>query len=992
MKIFLLLLMSMYASSSGAQHPSWQNYTTQEGLPSNEIYYMMQDSRGLLWFSTGQGICRFNGYEFTRPIDTSAAATGSTFQIVEDAKGRIWYMNLNATLSIIENDTVRSWEHNHLLKSFVKKHKTTWRFAVGKDGTVWVPSWASGFLVVQRDGTHQTIPESNQNGIVFSEIGGQIINASKTNQDNAAELVLQHRMGQTPEIIRWQNGKAESLGRLPIDYSKGMAGKMWGIWRLRNGDFIAACLNTFYLIRENHLIWYGQKENSPETILQDIDGSILMTVSKGENKGLLRFRSLEHFQRNEFNNLLPGYQVDQVLRDQEGGWWASTDVGVFYCKNPHLDIFDTTDGLPSADVKALTSDGHEKVYAGLRQPDIAMFQHGVGRPSLLPRAPIHEMQTLRFDTLTRRLWGSSYVCFWEKDRWTFAKQDTRKKNDFIPAKKLTGDLDGTHLWASSAFDFYSIDLRTGTGVLISQDSLVNVRTFSVTPDYDGTLWVTTVDGLRIFKNHRYELPPFHHPALRFPARNVELLPSVAGGGMAITLRGGGLLIRDKDGRFTHLTTRDGLTSDVLTDLDITTKGKIYACSNAGLNIISLQINSRWHIETLTTKHGLPSNQVNDVAFLKDEIWVATDKGIARFNGKPVAAPMPPPMLEKFAVNNRDTVFADHIDLAYYQRNISLWFFALHFRSNGDIPYRYRLLPADTAFVYTHNRVANFSLLSPGEYIFEVQAQNEDGQWSEPARWPFRIRPPWWASWWFRSLVAAALCATAYLFFQNRLRAVRREAAEREKIRDLEAAALRAQMNPHFIFNCLQAIQSFIAQNDRDAAATYLARFARLVRLALHGSVDGLHTLAEEMVMLENYLHLEQLRFHDKFEFAVRATPGIDSHAISLPPLLVQPLVENALIHGMQDRERGGRVEVVFVQKGSMLEVSVTDNGPGFSEKDGAKKGPHRSVGMMLTQKRLDLLAGTSKTRTEYFARETIFDENGIVMGALVRILIPVAVE
>jgi len=708
MKIFLLLLMSMYASSSGAQHPSWQNYTTQEGLPSNEIYYMMQDSRGLLWFSTGQGICRFNGYEFTRPIDTSAAATGSTFQIVEDAKGRIWYMNLNATLSIIENDTVRSWEHNHLLKSFVKKHKTTWRFAVGKDGTVWVPSWASGFLVVQRDGTHQTIPESNQNGIVFSEIGGQIINASKTNQDNAAELVLQHRMGQTPEIIRWQNGKAESLGRLPIDYSKGMAGKMWGIWRLRNGDFIAACLNTFYLIRENHLIWYGQKENSPETILQDIDGSILMTVSKGENKGLLRFRSLEHFQRNEFNNL--------------------------------------------------------------------------------------------------------------------------------------------------------------------------------------------------------------------------------------------------------------------------------------------QINSRWHIETLTTKHGLPSNQVNDVAFLKDEIWVATDKGIARFNGKPVAAPMPPPMLEKFAVNNRDTVFADHIDLAYYQRNISLRFFALHFRSNGDIPYRYRLLPADTAFVYTHNRVANFSLLSPGEYIFEVQAQNEDGQWSEPARWPFRIRPPWWASWWFRSLVAAALCATAYLFFQNRLRAVRREAAEREKIRDLEAAALRAQMNPHFIFNCLQAIQSFIAQNDRDAAATYLARFARLVRLALHGSVDGLHTLAEEMVMLENYLHLEQLRFHDKFEFAVRATPGIDSHAISLPPLLVQPLVENALIHGMQDRERGGRVEVVFVQKGSMLEVSVTDNGPGFSEKDGAKKGPHRSVGMMLTQKRLDLLAGTSKTRTEYFARETIFDENGIVMGALVRILIPVAVE
>ncbi len=454
--------------------------------------------------------------------------------------------------------------------------------------------------------------------------------------------------------------------------------------------------------------------------------------------------------------------------------------------------------------------------------------------------------------------------------------------------------------------------------------------------------------------------------MRFPARNMELLPSVAGGGMVIAFRGGGLLIRDKDGKFTHLTTREGLTSDVLSDLDITPDGRIYACSNAGLNILSPKSDGSWRIETFTTKHGLPSNQVNDVAFLGDEIWIATDRGIARFRGKPNSAPMPSPILEKFVVNNRPSVFSENLQLPHDKNNLAIRFYSLHFRSGGDIPYRYRLLGADTAFVYTRTREVNFANLSQGRYTFEVQAQNEDGEWSESALWPFEIRPPWWATWWFRSLVGATLVVALYQFYKNRLRSIRREAAEREKIRDLETAALRAQMNPHFIFNCLQAIQSFIAQNDRDAAATYLARFAKLVRLALHGSVDGHHTLTDEIAMLDNYLHLEQLRFRGKFEFSVRATEGLDTAEISLPPLLVQPFVENALIHGLQGRESGGVVDVVFASKGNLLEVSVTDNGQGFLENNTAEKTAHKSVGMMLTQKRLDLLMGGEEFRVRAF--------------------------
>lgn len=990
--VFLTLLLA-HVAWLNAQHPAWKNYTTNDGLPSNEVYGMVQDKRGMLWLGTDQGICRFNGYQFIRPVDTSMAASSSAFHPFEDVQGRIWFLHLEPKLWVVENDTVRPWKYNAVIDAYRGKF-TIIRdkdCAVEKDGTLWIALSEVGFLVVRPDGSHRIIPDLGRPVIVFTEVEQRALLVSESGRDMEKSLNLV-RAGLSSETIRWQQGKVISLGNFPLKYTENANSAK--IWRLRNGDFILRNYQTFYLIRNNQMVWHGQKELAAEALLEDWDGSILIASLTGPNQGLLRYPSVDHFLRDEFDNLLPGHEVTDVLRDRDGGWWASTrDAGIFYCKNPELDIYDAASGLPVSDVLLLTSDARETVYAGLRSTQICQLHPNSRRINFIPSPPKAESNRffdLKFDTLTQRLWYSNPLCYWENNRWTFSFFPFAQGLRQVGVKKISTAPNNSQWWGSSAYGFFSTGRISGKSTRIPPPPLDRIRTFAVTPDLNGDIWVTTLEGLQRWRNNRYEPPPFDHPALRFQARDVKLLPPAAGGGMAITLRGGGLLIRDQTGRFTHLTTREGLTSDRLTDLDITAHGVIHACSNAGLNIISPQANGTWRIETLTMKHGLPSNQVNNVVLLGNEIWVATDKGIARFREKPQPVPMPAPVLEKFAINNRDTVFNPNLQLAHHQNNIALRFFALHFRSGGDIPYRYRLLGADTTFVYTHTREVNFANLSPGEYTFEVQAQNEDGQWSDLARWPFEIRPPWWATWWFRSLVAAALSAIAFLFYRNRLHAIRREAAEREKIRDLESAALRAQMNPHFIFNCLQAIQSFIAQNEREAAATYLARFAKLVRLALHGSVDGHHTLTEEMEMLENYLLLEQMRFRGKFEFNIGVEAGLAPQEITLPPLLVQPFVENALIHGLRGRENGGFVEVFFAKKGNALEVSVTDNGQGFLEKEkGAdEKHQHKSVGMMLTQKRLDLLAGNAAGEAR-FSRETISDEKGTVAGARVQIWIPI---
>ncbi|MBK7408667.1 MAG: hypothetical protein IPJ40_11735 [Saprospirales bacterium] len=314
------------------------------------------------------------------------------------------------------------------------------------------------------------------------------------------------------------------------------------------------------------------------------------------------------------------------------------------------------------------------------------------------------------------------------------------------------------------------------------------RTFSVALDKDGNIWVATVNGLRLWKKDHYELPPFKHPALEYEASDLKILPD---GGMAISFNGAGVLFRDTNGNFTHLTMAEGLTDDFISSLYLDGEGKLYACSNKGLNILHQKSGGGWEISSITIKEGLPSNQINDITVLAGESWVATNKGLARIREVPVPGPMPEPVIEKFSVNNHEVFFLENMHLSYKQNNLTIRFYALNYPSGGDINYRYRLLGADSTYIQSHTREVNYANLPPGAYTFEVQAQNEAGEWGASARCAFEILPAWWQTGWFRALLVAVLVMAIVLFFQSRLRAVRRDNEIRNQIQELEGGASRA---------------------------------------------------------------------------------------------------------------------------------------------------------------------------------------------------------
>lgn len=211
-----------------------------------------------------------------------------------------------------------------------------------------------------------------------------------------------------------------------------------------------------------------------------------------------------------------------------------------------------------------------------------------------------------------------------------------------------------------------------------------------------------------------------------------------------------------------------------------------------------------------------------------------------------------------------------------------------------------------------------------------------------------------------SAIAIILIIILILVIYNRMQVKKRLTLQKE-VAEYEQKALHLQMNPHFVFNCLGAISSFIVQNGTDSALKYLSKFSKLMRLTLEYSKGSLIPIDKEIESLQNYLELEQLRFHNKFEFHIAASSKVEFN-MGLPPLLIQPFVENAVLHGMVPKEGNGHINVTFDVENGQLICTVTDDGIGLSESKHLKENSvtaHKSMALEITKKRLEIMESTT---------------------------------
>ena len=212
-----------------------------------------------------------------------------------------------------------------------------------------------------------------------------------------------------------------------------------------------------------------------------------------------------------------------------------------------------------------------------------------------------------------------------------------------------------------------------------------------------------------------------------------------------------------------------------------------------------------------------------------------------------------------------------------------------------------------------------------------------------------------------------------------------------KIAETEMIALRAQMNPHFIFNCLNSIKLYTLENDSQTASEYLTKFSQLIRLVLENSRSEKVTLQKELETLKLYIELEAMRFKDKVQYKINVVPHIDQQYIEIPPLLLQPYVENAIWHGLMHKPEGGNITIDIAQPDEyLLHIEISDDGIG-REMAGQHKSKsatrQKSFGLKMTSERLDAINHIYKTKTEVKIVDLV-DADGNAAGTKVIIEIP----
>ncbi len=330
-----------------------------------------------------------------------------------------------------------------------------------------------------------------------------------------------------------------------------------------------------------------------------------------------------------------------------------------------------------------------------------------------------------------------------------------------------------------------------------------------------------------------------------------------------------------------------------------------------------------------------------------------------------------------------------LDLGYQQNYLRFNYSLRSLFYPQWVQYRYRLKGQSTSWTYAGSRrEALFTDLKAGDYYFEVQARYPWQEWQmEKATYHFRIRTAFWRTWWFWTIVVLSFGSLAYLWLSDRYR----RAAERLKLEnelmEMERKALRLQMNPHFIFNALDSISSFIFKKDPKQAVRYLNNFAKLMRLTLESSMEHIHPVETEVSILKNYLELEKLRFSDKFDYQIEVDEEID-YDVGLPPMLIQPHVENAILHGIKPKEGSGFVKISFSREGNQLCCIVDDDGIGrVKAKDLPGKKAHRSMATQINKDRIDLLRRSSD---ELIDLEVIdkYNQAGKATGTTVIIRLP----
>lgn len=446
------------------------------------------------------------------------------------------------------------------------------------------------------------------------------------------------------------------------------------------------------------------------------------------------------------------------------------------------------------------------------------------------------------------------------------------------------------------------------------------------------------------------------------------------------------------------------------------KGHLFAGHADGLRIYNLQdiFNGNYSYRFFGETEGNVYRNVNNSDIDEDgNMWLATTDGVVKVDANLILNTKYYPLksvIDKVELFNKETDWsqygetdrwsklpAQEVTLPYDDNNLSIYYHTLNFVNHDAEEYYYKLEGIDDEWNGpTKKNYVVYPFLKSGEYTFRAKSRNHtSGITSTEAVFSFTILKPWYFQLWFIISMSIILLCIITILYRLRIRNIRRQENQKReimtRISDLETKALQAQMNPHFIFNSMSSIQNFVIDNDVDEALTFMGHFSKVIRMTLDNVDSKTIPLQDELDYITHYTELEKMRFDDSFEFNLDVGKEVDVYNTPIPPMLLQPIIENCIKHAFADRSFKGRISLTI--KGineDSYQCIIEDNGIGraAAEKNRSRKNlGHTSKGMKITRDRIRML--NEKNQEIYSLRVIdLHDDKNNATGTRVEIVLP----
>jgi len=961
-------------NACSAQQFYFKNYNADNGMPFVQVYAMFQDSKGFLYTGGYGGLSRFDGKEFMNITTKHGLADNYVNAINENYQGNM-LVGTKKGLNIISN--------NKVLKEVVLKDKNILSIEPANDSLVFIGTESGLFVYNNKSVTELSAYQGFQirdilfntkklfvatnKGLIMGDLNSyELI----TNGPGLLPSVNINCLSLSPDSKTLAVGSAGGLSLINLEDKKivnlavqnglldnnvsclyyGSKGGLWigshvGLIKYDNYEF------TYYSI------YYDNNSNLIRTLLKDYEGNLWI----GTHSGMYRYRDNSFSTFDHISG--PGNAfIFEIFKAGSDLYLCSENNGIYRYSQGYFKRFGVKDGLPSNVCRSGTVSKDGRVFID-SEGDVFEFKNDKFYQFTLPKQSVGPHYKMYCDE-NNKLWiggtkGVAVVSLTDKKDSVFYKLP-QKSTDF-QVTDICRDEQGNTWIAAYMSGLY----RISNGIIVNYGEKLKLNQLDVVTAryHDGYLFAGTLSGL--------------------------------------------LVINTKNDSYQLIKQEDGLISDIIYAIGFAKEHKVlWVGTNLGLSeldVKKLRDSSKVSINNYGKNEGFTGIESNTNGIFEDEsdiVWFGTVNGLVKYIPDRYKRNQFKNKIHiyKFRLGETDTLLANQVQLPYNYNNITFYYRGLCFTNPDKVKYKVKLAGYDKAFTSPgFDNFSKYTNLEPGTYTFQVLSCNNEGLWDdEPLNYVFTLQTPYFKTWWFTLIVIVLSIVIVYSSFKlrlNHLKLKQQKDFERKvEISKVELKALRAQMNPHFVFNSLNSIQHYIFNNKSDDAVKYLNKFAKLMRVILSNSDKPTVAIEDDLEALKLYLELEQMRFEDKFEYTIEVDKNVDLDYDIMPPMLLQPYVENAILHGLTPRKEKGKLVIELKSQGNYIVCTITDNGIGrkkaFEIKRTMPGSKHKSFGMKITEERLRILNDISLSKHSVQITD-LYNNDGNAAGTKVELYVPI---